>query len=168
MAKTVPISVRIPQHDADFLANLQIEGAATPSDKIREIIKEARKKSQYTAEYPDHLKAAHDALLDLSQSIKTLELEQKQHSELVAAFIDWITEAFAYSASLHHKLENNKTDLKDIENGISERIFRLFEAAARMSVTRNAPCYDRDIMTHGFHPILELIQLISERLSREK
>jgi len=31
----IPISVRITQEDADFIAELKIEGANTPSEKIR-------------------------------------------------------------------------------------------------------------------------------------
>ena len=38
----IPVSVRITQEDADFIAELKIEGANTPSEKIRELLKQAR------------------------------------------------------------------------------------------------------------------------------
>ena len=34
----IPVSVRITQEDADFIAELKIEGANTPSEKIRELL----------------------------------------------------------------------------------------------------------------------------------
>ena len=37
----IPVSVRITQEDADFIAELKIEGANTPSEKIRELLKQA-------------------------------------------------------------------------------------------------------------------------------
>jgi hypothetical protein len=35
MAKTVPLSVRVSHEDAEFIANLYIGDAVTPSDKVR-------------------------------------------------------------------------------------------------------------------------------------
>ncbi len=41
-ANRIPLSVRIDQEEADFIAQLSIEGASTPSEKIRELLKQAR------------------------------------------------------------------------------------------------------------------------------
>ena len=42
-ANRIPLSVRIDQEEADFIAQLSIEGASTPSEKIRELLKQARR-----------------------------------------------------------------------------------------------------------------------------
>ena len=44
--KTVPLSVRVPYEDAEFIAGLHVNGANTPSDKLRAIINQARRRHQ--------------------------------------------------------------------------------------------------------------------------
>ena len=51
MAKTVPISVRVSNEDAEFIATLQIDNAVTPSDKVRSLIKEAKQKKERVVSY---------------------------------------------------------------------------------------------------------------------
>jgi len=168
MAKTIPISVRVSHEDAAFIANLQIDDALTPSDKIRSIIKEAKKQSERTVNYEGCLKIARDTLKELTQKIKASEMEQKQHSELVNAFTDWVGESFAYMAAAKNEIDEEKIELKELEEGISQRVFRLFEVVARLGVTSKAPCYDDAIITKGFVPLVELIDLINQRIEKEK
>jgi len=168
MAKTVPISVRFSQEDAEFIANLKIDNAITPSDKVRGIIKEAKKQKERVVNYEGCLKVSREALKELSQDIKFAELEEKKHSELVNSFNDWIVESFAYIASVKHGVGGEKIELNHLEDGISERVFRLFEIVLRMGVTSKAPCYDKEIITKGFVPVLELIQLINQRIEKDK
>ena len=53
----IPVSVRITQEDADFIAELKIEGANTPSEKIRELLKQARLAHTQTRDYGSALTA---------------------------------------------------------------------------------------------------------------
>lgn len=168
MAKTVPISVRISHEDAEFIANLKVDNAVTPSDKIRSIIEDSRKHKQREISYEGCLKNAAEALQALTQSIKSAEKEQKQHSELVNGFNDWITESFAYISAANHEIKEGRIDIHQLEEGINERVFRLFEIIARMAVTSTAPCYDKQIMTKGFTTLLELTQIINQRLEKER
>ncbi len=166
MAKTVPISVRLSLEDAEFIANLHIDDAVTPSDKIRSIIKEAKKQNERIVNYEGCLKIARETLRELTQKIKTTELESKQHSELLNVFNEWIAESFAYVAAAKQELEDEKLTFEALEEGVSIRVFRLFEATARMGITSKAPCYEPNIVTRGFLPILELIQIINQRLEK--
>ena len=168
MSKTVPISIRVSSEDAEFIANLRIDNAVTPSDKIRSIIREAREQKARIINYEGCLKIARETLKDLIQKVKTTELQEKQHSELVNIFNDWIAESFAYVAAAKNESEEGKIELKQLEESISERVFRLFEVVARMGVTSKAPCYNKELITSGFAPILELIQIINQRITKEK
>ena len=56
-ANRIPISVRISQEDADFIAELKIEGANTPSEKIRELLTQARLAHSQTHDYGTALAA---------------------------------------------------------------------------------------------------------------
>ena len=50
-ANRIPLSVRIDQEEADFIAQLSIEGASTPSEKIRELLKQARMSHETVRDY---------------------------------------------------------------------------------------------------------------------
>ena len=54
----IPVSVRITQEDADFISELKIEGANTPSEKIRELLKQARLAHTQTHDYGSALNGA--------------------------------------------------------------------------------------------------------------
>ena len=168
MSKTVPISVRVSHEDAEFIANLKIGNAVTPSDKVRSIIREARDRNDNIVNYEGWLKISRDSLDGLIQKIKTMELKQTQHSELISLFNDWIVESFAYAASAKHEIDEGKVELSQFEAGISERVFRLLESMARMGVTSSAPCYDPEIISKGLAPVLELINIINQRTEQEK
>ena len=62
VANRIPISVRISQEDADFIANLQVEGANTPSEKIRELLKQARQSYTQPQDYGTALAQAEQFL----------------------------------------------------------------------------------------------------------
>jgi len=49
--KKIQIGARISPEDADFLNLLEINGAKTPSDKLRAIIEEARLRREYSHEF---------------------------------------------------------------------------------------------------------------------
>lgn len=167
MPKTVPLSVRVSMEDADFIAQLNIEGAVTPSDKIRAIIANARLRQSEDQNYEVALHNARDQLASLNDAVGRLELEDQKHSELLALFTNWLSEAFAFVLSARHRLLNNLMTLEQFEHGISERTFRLIEAVARMGVTSQAPCYEKGIVRQGFNPLIELLDMIIEKLEKD-
>ena len=67
-----------------------------------------------------------------------------------------------------HALKTQKIDLQQFEKDIAERLFRLFEMAARMGVTSQAPCYNKNIISQGFIPMLELMEMIMNKVIKEK
>ena len=167
MSKSTPFSVRLLPEDADFIASLEMDDAITPSDKIRSIIRDARLKYESGSDYASGLKNAREALRPITQAVKALELEEKQHSELVAAFLDWVAEAYAYAAAARQiDGKNGKIDAKQLEADIVDRCFRLFELIARMGVTSKAPCYNKEIINAHFESLEELIQLINTRIHK--
>ena len=50
-SKTVPISARISHEDAEFISQLKINEATTPSDKLRAIISDAKRQRLRTQDY---------------------------------------------------------------------------------------------------------------------
>lgn len=170
MNKSIPFSVRLAPEDADFIASLQMEGANTPSDKIRAIIREARVSRASGCDYASALRDAREELRPVTQGVKSCELARKQHSELVGAFLDWVAEAHAFTVSAPcgngTEGRGKELDLEQLEEGIADRCFRLLELIARMGVTSKAPCYNKDIINRNFEPLEELIHIIDTRIHK--
>ena len=49
--KTVPLSVRVTDADAEFLARLDIAGATTPSEKLRALLTAERTRGEGAGEF---------------------------------------------------------------------------------------------------------------------
>ena len=54
-SKTVPFSARISLEDASFISNLSFEGAVTPSDKLRSLLAQIRRREQQSSNYAENL-----------------------------------------------------------------------------------------------------------------
>lgn len=167
MIKTVPVSIRLTQSDAEFIASLQMNDALTLSDKIRSIIKETRKQKEKVEDYQSYLLLAKDKLKTASQLIKIYEREGSHYSLLVNLFQDWMTETFAFLAAFGNPSLTEKVDMQPLEAGIATRVFRLFEAVLRMGVTTEAPCYDKELIKKGLMPLLELTEMIYTKRENE-
>jgi hypothetical protein len=169
--KSIPLSVRVPEEDADFIAGLEIEGAVTPSDKLRAIIGQARKRVEGLTDYPSGLVVMEETLAPALRLLRTVEHDQKVRSELVRVIGEWLPEAMAFLLSEASRLaaeEDSRALLVSLEHGLAERVFSLFETVLRMGVTRQCPCYDGDAVAQRLGPILELTGLIASRLDKEQ
>ncbi|WP_421783384.1 hypothetical protein [Kiloniella litopenaei] len=162
--KMIPHSVRLSEEDSDFIAKLRVPGAVSPSEKIRAIIKERRDRSQRGATYEGLLLSSEEILLPIIHRLKTKELDNKEHSELMSLFMEWLLEATSYIA---FEMSEDKQNLVDVERGIMERLSRVMNGALRLGVTPNAPCYDPQIIRDHISDTLELTALIQSQLDKE-
>lgn len=159
--KTVPLSVRLTPEDAEFIAQLNVEGASTPSEKMRAIVVDARRRKLGTEDYPGSLKLAQDTLAPTLRIIRASELEHGLHSELISRLGEWLPEAYAYLvASNGPDTELDAETLKDIERALAQRVFVLVQSMLQMAVTRSSPVYDAEVVNRGVQPVLELAQVI--------
>ena len=160
-SKSVPVSVRISQEDAAFLARLQIDDAITPSEKIRAILKDTRIRAETGKDYQSCQQQAAALLNPVLMHVQMLEAEGGSHSELVTLFIEWLSESLAMTMAAEGTLESTE-DLEKFEQNVAERSFRLFEAIMRMAVTASAPCYDAKLIRSKVLPILELSNIVEK------
>lgn len=169
MSSSVPLSVRVSQEDATFIAKLKMDDAVTPSDKVRAIIKHARERFEQKQDYEGMIDLAKDVFRDEREAIKKFELESKQHSELLAMFSVWLEEAFAfYGSAVDTTINPDKPadkDFKALEEECAKRIFRLLDMVTRMGVTKNAPCYEPKVIHRHYKPLLELTEMVSDKIN---
>ena len=169
-SKTVPISARISHEDAEFISQLKINGATTPSDKLRAIISDAKRQRLRTQDYRGSFQMIQELLVPVIEVVRQAELENHEHSELITRSVEWLPDTLAFIvSSAPQSLGNNSAEkLHNLEKGLADRVFRLIESVLQMGITKRSPCYDADTIAQRVEPILELAQVIENTSTRKK
>lgn len=161
--KSIPISVRLSEDDAAFLAGLTIPGANTPSDKLRSIISETRRRMDGVEDFSDCAELLRDMLAPTTRQVREANKQHNLRSELVDRLADWLPETAAYlMTSLPDKAPDKKA-LLQLEAGLADRMVALLESFLRMGVTQAAPCYDEALLTPRLTNILELAEIAGKQ-----
>lgn len=161
-SKQVTISARIPQEDAEYISQLTIDGAKTPSDKLRAIITEARQRSNREQDYAGSLHSIQEIIQPVLRKIRKIEVENQIHSEIVIRSAEWIPDAVAFLVSFILASDKQKPNEKmlQLEQGVTERLIRLMESVLQLAITEHCACYDPAIIQNKIGPVLELCRII--------
>jgi hypothetical protein len=162
MPKTVPLSVRVSQDDAEFISRLEIAGAATPSDKVRALLADARKRQDGFRDYPGCLAMVQEMLSPTLQRLREAEHREDVHSELVLELAQWTPETLAFLLT-SLKEGDDREHLEKFEQGVAERLFRLLENVLRMAVTSECHGYDPEVVRRRMPPVTELVDVIRDK-----
>jgi len=168
--KTVPLSVRISEADADFLNGLRIPGATTHSEKLRALIGEARQRRSGNRSYGEALATLQEMEAPAERRLRDAEARTRQHSELLAQAASWLPDTLAYlMGSLPEDGDDDTAEkLRSLEDGLADRVFVFIERVLRMAVTRRNPCYERDTVSRRMEPVVELCDVIRSQYQMEK
>ncbi|NND60239.1 MAG: hypothetical protein HKN49_08225 [Gammaproteobacteria bacterium] len=160
--KSVPVSVRLPVEDAEFLSRMTIDGADTPSEKLRAIVAEARRRQLGTGEFSAALRLAHDSLVPTLQIIRDNERRHGLHSELISRLGEWLPDCHAYLVAANGAdTDLSAEQLLEIERGLADRVFVLIQSMLQLGVTATSPCYDPAVVADRIDPVLGLAGVIS-------
>ncbi|MBL4840734.1 MULTISPECIES: hypothetical protein [Thalassospira] len=161
--KSVPFSVRLAAEDAEFIASLSIPGAVTPSDKIRQIISEARLRKETGQNFNEVLKSVQEDIRPSVEYLRDLEREGDIESELLHFFADWLGETQAEFIAG----PESENDLVKYEARMMQRAVKLMEYVLRLAITEDAPCFNPNLMANATRRIIELSRLIEARNQKE-
>ena len=161
-SKSITISARIAHEDAEFLSQLNVDGAATPSDKLRALITEARKRKEMPQDYAGSLQMIQEIIGPIATQVRQVELEEKMHSELLTRTFEWLPEMVAYLVASAPGGETDQIpeQLKAYERGLADRLFRLVGSILQLGVTPHCACYTQDAVSRRIAPVLDLAQVI--------
>ncbi|MEM6638985.1 MAG: hypothetical protein AAF610_03700 [Pseudomonadota bacterium] len=159
--KSVALSARLPADDADFLKHWEVEGAETPSEKLRRVVHDARDRETATHDYKSALRMATTLFGPALEHIRAGELEQGQHSELIAKLGEWLPEivAYVYSAQALSAHEGD-AGLRRLEGGIAMRVTTLMRAVLQMAITDEAPLYDPSVLDERLSGVLDTARVV--------
>ena len=162
--KTTPLSARVSDEDAEFLARLSIPEARTPSDKLRYIIAQARKRQAGMHDYPAALEMMRELFDAVQQRLREQERQQGLHSELLFQSFDWLTDlaAFVLSGTDQESGNTQEISLEQLEAGVTDRLFRMMEQILRLGITPDSPCYDTAIINRNLPRVLPLTKIIEQ------
>jgi len=162
MPKNIPISFRVDHEDAAFLAQLEIPGATTPSEKIRGLIARARREHASRHTFSESTARTREALAPSLAAIEEAERTHEIHSDLVRLLLDWLPETQAtFVTSLPAPPEQaSEEELRRLERNVADRTISLLERVLRMGVTRACDAYEPEVLSTRLERILELADMI--------
>ena len=159
---TTPLSVRLSERDTAFLAQLQVDGAVTASDKIRGLIRLARQRAENPESFPDALAVSHDQLGASVRGVRVLEQSIGEHSDVAAGLMLIAEEFLALALSAPRNAgEDLKSSLILYEARMVDCAARLTEQLLRWAVTPTAPAYDPKVVTRRVAQLADIMQLIT-------
>lgn len=155
----IPLSVRIDQEDADFIAGLNLNGANTPSEKIREILKQARLVNMQQRDYGAVLNQAEQFFQTAKHEVLYLEKKLGVHSPILARVFELLPDL---SATLASDLPEDAglDNLRKYEQEVMRRVVRLADSILQLAVTGKGAAYD-DAVLSELENTLRLAQIVS-------
>lgn len=138
-SKTVPFSARISVEDAEFISSLEFDGAHTPSDKLRALLAQTRRRYEGFSDYGQNLAQMQEWLGQIKRQLLVRQHQLNQHSELLIRVLDALPDLLATLQTLSASSESlNVRELQQAEQQVQLKICRLNELLLPLAVTSDA------------------------------
>lgn len=148
-----PLSARIPGDLYLWLAQLQIEGATTNSDKLRVLLGQLKRQHDGAFDYVAAHAWARDLTGRLREALVRAEGRTGKHSEVVNLLLEHLTSSLALVVSQAPRTES---DVVKFEDALVRRAFALCETLLRQGTTPHAAAYDSQVVRRHIGPSIEL------------
>jgi hypothetical protein len=166
MARSVPISVRISDDDAAFLARYKADGAKTPSEKLRAILGDARKLNVQPEDFSGCTEMLSSLLRPSQNRLRSVQHEEGLRSDLLAKLYERLPELVASLMLGPQPAGNPADELVKFEDAIAQQTFALIEDVLNLGLTTVSRTYSPALIKTRLEPILEILDLV--RLSNSK
>jgi hypothetical protein len=153
-----PLSARIPSDLYLWLAQLQVEGATTNSDKLRVLLGQLKRQHEGAVDYVAAHAWARELTGRLRETLVRVEGVSGTHSEVLAALLEHTTTTLALVIS---QLPGSEAEAARLEDTLVKRSFALFEALLRQTTTTSAAAYDPAVVRRHVAGVLELSRSVS-------
>ncbi|MEL7527408.1 MAG: hypothetical protein AAFN16_16640 [Pseudomonadota bacterium] len=163
MPKSIPISVRLSDDDVAFLAGYEVQGARTPSDKMREILKAAREREEGVQDVASCEDLLRSMVRPAERGLRQLQRETGNRSDLVMKLYERLPEMLAELIASAPGPEQGEQDLVKFEAALSAELFSVIEEIFDLGLTTPSRTYDPALMDRRLEPILEVARLLQQR-----
>ena len=135
-SKTVPFSARISVEDAEFISTLEYDGAHTPSDKLRALLAETRRRYASFADYGQNLAQMQEWLGQIKRQLLIRQQQLNQQAEPVLRLLDALPDLLATLQTMSANCSQlNVRELKQAEQSVLQKIVRINELLLPLAVT---------------------------------
>ena len=162
------LSVRIPTEDMEWLLSLDMQGALSPSDKLRALIGQIRRQHEGTLDYQRSLSWLRDLVAPFVTAIRAVEHENRMHSEALTLTAEALPPIMATLLSERGLTRDAKSRAIDIEEIVVQQSLRLLTSILRLAVTSDAGCYSPTVIDSHVRSVLEIAEIVTQtRRTRE-
>jgi hypothetical protein len=161
MAAMQTVSVRIPGEDLEWLATYDIQGATSPSDKLRALVTQIRRQQQGAMDYGASLQWMRELVSPFVTAVGAFEHRQSRHSEVLRLMNDWVPQVMAMLVAEGTLARDPQRKLVELEEKLVARVFQLVMGVLRLAVTPSADCYDPKVLDRHLPQLIELAGVVS-------
>lgn len=134
--KTVPFSARISVEDAEFISTLSYDGAHTPSDKLRALLAEMRRKHASFDSFSANLQQIDAWFKQISQPLLVRQQQLQQRTEVINRVLDTLPELMALLQTLGARSNTlNIRELQQAEQQVTQQMLNIVSMLMPLVVT---------------------------------
>ncbi|RXV72484.1 hypothetical protein D1006_09100 [Burkholderia stabilis] len=154
------VSVRIPEDDLAWLVELQLPDATSPSDKIRALIADARRRVKGAHDFVRCAALFREQVRPVLDAIDAYEHATHQRSEIVTLLAAQLPELMASLVTAAPPGKPIGEAAGELEARLTAKSMRLLLGMLRLAVTGNRPIYQPAVLDSYVHEVKELANLI--------
>lgn len=148
-----PLSARLPSDLYLWLAQLQVEGATTNSDKLRVLLGQLKRQHDGAFDYVAAHGWAREMTHRLREALVRIEGQEGLHSEVLGQLVEQVTTLMALVISAAPATAAEATRLED---ALVRRSALLGESLLRQATTGAAHAFDPEVVKRHLGPTIEL------------
>jgi len=155
------VSVRIPTEDLEWLSLFEVQGATTPSDKLRAFVSQMRRQHEGALDHGASMQWMRELVAPFVASKDAFEHKANRHSELIRILCDWLPQAMAVLVAESQLGRDPQRKALEVEEKLAARVFQLITSILRLGVTQSADCYDPRVLEKHLPQVIELAGVIA-------
>jgi len=155
-----PVSARLPGDLYLWLASLEMEGAPTNSDKVRELLAQVKRQYDGAFDYAAAHAWVRDLTRRLSEGLVVAEVESGHHSDLLSGLLEHVTGLLALVVSARPA---SAAEAAQLEDALVRRVFFMANGLLRQATTAQAAAFDPGVVRRHCAPTLELADLLNQK-----
>lgn len=148
-----PLSARIPSDLYLWLAQLQVEGATTNSDKLRVLLGQLKRQHDGAFDYVAAHGWARELTHRLREALVRIEGQEGRHSEVLGQLVEQVTTLMALVISA---APATAADAARLEDALVRRAALLGESLLRQAATGAAHAFDPAVVRRHLGATVEL------------
>ncbi|PTT90547.1 hypothetical protein DBR42_05640 [Pelomonas sp. HMWF004] len=153
-----PLSARIPSDLYLWLAQLQVDGATTNSDKLRVLLGQLKRQHDGAFDYVAAHGWARELTHRLREALVRLEGSEGRHSEVLNLLVEQVTALMALVIS---SAPATVDDAARLEDSLVRRAALLSESLLRQASTAGAHAFDPEVVRRHLAPTVELASALN-------